>query len=124
MWDYELHLTLKPNWKIFPVDKATPTLNGPPLDFIGYKHYRDYMVLRKKILGKCRKKIYHVKKKQTINIKDARQLVTYAGYLKHAKCYTWYEKYYKPYISVRYLRKKISKYSKKGCESNVVRSDE
>ena len=110
----ELHLNLKPNWKIFPVDLASPSLKGPPLDFIGYKHYRDYVFLRKKTLRKCKRKIAHVKKKQHINIKDARQLITYAGYLKHANCYGWYKKYYRPYVSVRYLRKKISKYSKKG----------
>lgn len=109
----ELSLHLKHNWKIFPLDMSNPNLKGNKLDFIGYKHSRDYKTLRKSILSRYRKKARHVSKKGCINIKDARQLVTYAGYLKHAKCYNWYQKQVKPYVSMRYLRKKISTYDKR-----------
>lgn len=113
-----LVLRLKPNWKIFPLDHSNPNLLGNKLDFLGYKHARDYKTLRKKILKRYKRKIFHVKKKGKINIKDARQLVTYAGYLKHASCYGWYLKYVKPNVSMRYMRKKISNYSKKGREES------
>lgn len=108
-----LRLKVKKNHQIFPVDIATPSITGKPLDFLGFKHHRDFVVLRKKVLLRFDRKIRHVKRKGRINIKDARQLVTYAGYLKHAKCHKWYEHHVKPNINLRQLRAKISKYDKR-----------
>lgn len=108
-----LCLTLKPNYKIFPLDHSNPSLMGNKLDFLGYKHTRDYKTLRKKILGRFKRKVHHVHKKGCTNIKDARQIVTYASYLKHAKCHGWYEREIKPYVNLHYMRIKISRYSKK-----------
>lgn len=110
-------LTLKSNWQIFPVDTWTPNdATGRVLDFLGYKHHRDYVTMRKKVLLKFDRKIRHVMKKESTNIKDARQIITYAGYLTHAQCYTWFKKHVSNNINLRYLRIKISKYSKKECK--------
>lgn len=110
----ELHLRLKDNWQVFPVDGIRKkNKKGRFLDFLGFKIYRDRVGLRSKIALKIQRKAKRIHKKGRANIKDARQMVTYAGFAKYANCRQWFRKHVLPYVSIRRLRRKISNYDRK-----------
>lgn len=85
-----------------------------PLDFLGFKFYKNKVTLRKKVAKRIRRKALHIfKKKGKATIKDARQMIVYAGICKYADCFQWFKKYVLKYISIKKLRKKISEYDKR-----------
>ena len=103
----ELHLRLKDNWQVFPVDGIRKkNKKGRFLDFLGFKIYRDRVGLRSKIALKIQRKAKRIHKKGRANIKDARQMVTYAGFAKYENCRQWFRKHVLPYVSIRRLRRK------------------
>jgi len=102
------------------------TKEGRPLDFLGYKFYRknlfaktNRITLRKSIALRIKRKVKHIYKKGFANIRDARQIVTYAGMCKYANCYTWFKNNVLKYVSISRLRKQISKYDKEKIDSKV-----
>lgn len=102
-----LNLNLKSNWQIFSIDK------GRFLDFLGFKFYRNHTGLRRSIALKIRRKAQRIFKKGRANIRDARTMVTYGGFMRYADCYQWFLHYIKPFVSFKQLRFKISNYDKK-----------
>lgn len=108
-----LNLTLKSNWQVFLMDTIRGFKKGRFLDFLGFKFYREYTGLRSKIALRVRRKAKRIFKKGKPNIHDVRQMVTYAGLVKYANCYKWFQKYVLTYVSIKYLRRKISKYDKR-----------
>ena len=95
----------------------TKTKEGRPLDFLGYKFYRksifaktNRIALRKSIALRIKRKAQHIYKKGFANIRDARQIVTYAGACRYANCYIWFKKNVLKYVSISKLRKQISRY--------------
>ncbi len=97
----ELDLEVKDNWQIFRLDSR-------PLDFLGFRFYRNHTGLRRKLALKMCRKADRIAKKPQITVHDARQMVTYAGYTKYADVYDWYQDHIKPCVNIRRLRKQIS----------------
>ena len=108
----ELNLELKSNWQVFPLVNTTSKKKGRFLDFLGFKFYRTHTGLRSSIALKAKRKAQHIFKKKKANIRDARQMVTYGGFIRYANCYNWFQVYIKKFISFRQLRKQISKYDR------------
>ena len=113
----ELHLQLKDNWQIFFMDSIrSRKKKGKFLDFLGFKFYRTHTGIRRKVALKTQRKAKRIyKKKQNgkkVNVHDARQMVTYAGLCKYANCHNWFYNHVLKYVSVKKLRKQISKYDK------------
>ena len=83
-----LSLSLKNNWQIFPVDKRG-------IDFLGYRFFHGYTLLRKEIANKFKKRMKHVKRMRSmlapINILNS--VMSYWGWMKHANCYRLSDKY-------------------------------
>lgn len=79
--DDNLRLTLKSNWQIFPIDTRG-------IDFLGYRFFHQYMLLRKSIAQRIKTKIGRVKK----NWKHMRPseiifgIMSYYGWMKYANC--------------------------------------
>ena len=76
-----LKLKMKENWQIFPVENRG-------IDFLGYKFFHEYTLLRKSITKKFKKKVRNIKNnwhrmrsEQIIN-----SIMSYYGWLKHANC--------------------------------------
>jgi RNA-directed DNA polymerase len=77
-----LRLTLKGNWQIFPV-----RVRG--IDFLGYRFFGYYTLLRKGIVRRFKLKVYQIKKDncklslaQIVN-----GIMSYYGWLKYCSCY-------------------------------------
>ena len=104
-------LSLKENWQIFKMH--TLKGNGRFLDFMGFKFYRNKITMRKKICLKAMRKAKKISKKKNITIYDARQMMTYIGWMKYTDSHNWYLNYIKPYVKIKKLKKIISDYDKR-----------
>ena len=119
----KLRLELKGDWQVFRfvykeityTDETGRTKKrkyGRDLDFMGFRFYRNRTVMRKSIMLKCARKAKKISKKDKLTIYDARQMVSYNSYLKATDTYNVYLKHIKPYISMKDMRQKISRYEK------------
>ena len=109
----ELHLQLKENWQLFYMDNIRGKKQGHFLDFLGFKFYRNHVGLRSRLALKIQRKAKRISKKERANIRDARQMVTYAGLAKCANCRDWFRCHVLQFVSIKSLRKKISAYDKR-----------
>lgn len=116
----ELGLEMKGDWQVFRFDyKARDgKRKGRPLDFMGFKFYRDKITVRKSILYRTQRKVNKIKRKGKVTWKDAASLLSRMGYIKHSDTYGYYLRYIKPIISVKALRTLMSKHTRKENEKN------
>lgn len=108
-------LKLKDNWQLFRFDyknKKTGKSCGRPLDFVGFKIYRNKTLLRKSILLKLTRKAKKIQKKNKFTIFDAHQMMSYLGWVDWSDTYQVYKKYVAPTITFKKCRKRISQYDK------------
>lgn len=103
----ELGLTLKGNWQVFRFSHGDG--QGRDLDFMGFRFYHDRVTLRKSIMYKASRKARKISKKRRLTIFDARQMLSYLGWLKSTDTYRAYEKWIKPNASFQRLKRKVSK---------------
>lgn len=89
----ELKLDLKDNYKIFPVD-----IQG--IDFVGYRHFRDYVLLRKSIAQRLIRTMRDIQYKMDnggiFTEKDFGAIDSYKGWLKWCNGHNLYIKWIKP----------------------------
>lgn len=91
MTDYlenHLELTLNKKTRIFPVDSTG-------IDFLGYRHFRNYTLLRKSSAARFKKKIYHIEMHhESMNPQSIiSSIMSYVGWLKHCDSYHLANKY-------------------------------
>lgn len=110
----ENHLEIKQNWQIFKFDYINKDGKriGRPLDFMGYKFYRDKTTLRRHIFLSTLRTARRIYKKDKITWYDASQMVSYIGWFKRTNTHAAYEKHVKPFVNIGRCRKIISKYNK------------
>lgn len=116
-----INLKLKDNWQVFKIDCRA-------LDFMGFRFFRNKTILRRSIMLRITRKAKVVSKRH--NIKNARSMLSYLGWLKHSNSRGLYLKWIKPYVNIRQLKDIVKKYSKVGekvCKnlkvSEVLNSD-
>lgn len=113
----ELSLTLKDNWQVFRFQYYK---DGKPygrdLDFMGFRFYRYKTVLRRSIMLKCTRKAKRISKKEHPTVYDARQMMSYKGYLKATQTHNMYLKRIRPYVNFDRLAEIISIYDKRRLE--------
>ena len=116
----ELGLEIKKNWQVFRFDyiDRKGKRRGRPLDFMGFKFYRDRTILRKSILKGIRAKVNRVRRKGKITWVDAACLLSRMGWIWHSDTYAYYERYIKPYIKIKVLKTLVSKHARKENEKN------
>ena len=84
-----LNLKLKENWQVFPVDKRG-------IDFLGYRFFHNYILLRKSIKTKFIKTVKRIVKNydrlkwtEIVN-----SIMSYYGWLKYSNCKNLQNKYF------------------------------
>lgn len=101
-----LHLTVKGNWQIFPVDARG-------VDFVGYRFFHGYTLLRKSTCKRMKAKLksvdWKVSEYGTLTYRQWCQINSYRGWLKWCDGYRLSEKYLVsllPYAE-QYYREKV-----------------
>lgn len=85
-----LNLKIKNNWQIFPT-----FIRG--VDFLGYRLFGDYILLRKKIAKNIKDKCKLIKKRG-VKQHDLNSIMSYMGWLMHCNSYNFTKKYVSPII--------------------------
>jgi hypothetical protein len=83
---YDLKLELKGNYQIFPVD-----VRG--IDFLGYRIFRNYVLLRKSTCLNFKRKMLKMRKKKALSYSDGCSIQSYLGWLKWCNSYRLKTKY-------------------------------
>ena len=105
----ELDLELNPKWQVYRFicikhDKE----RGRDLDFMGFRFYYNRVILRKSIMLRCSRKAKNIFRKGECTVYDARQILSYIGWLDYTDTYRFYLKYVKPFISIQRCKRKVS----------------
>lgn len=100
-----INLSVKGDWQVFKVDSM-------PIDFLGFKFYRNKTILRKRTALRIRRRMCKIHKKDRLNYKDACAVVSYWGWIVRSDSYQFYHKYMKPIISVKKAKRTVSKFAK------------
>lgn len=87
--DTNLKLTIKSNYQIFPVD-----VRG--VDFVGYRHFRTFILLRKTTAKNFKRKMKGLAKLGYITENGYSSIKSYEGWMKCCDSYRLYHKYIDP----------------------------
>lgn len=107
-FEKKLHLRIKGNHQIFP-----SYIRG--VDFVGYRLFKDCILLRKSIAAQMKRKLRIIRKKVEaggeMSYSDYCRIGSYQGWLKHCNGYRLSEKYVQPLqqYAEEYHQKHISK---------------
>lgn len=113
-----LDLEVKSNYQVFRFDYIDKNgkRRGRPIDFMGFKFYRDKTTIRGKIFLRAIRKARKMGQKERITWYDASQIMSYIGWFKHTDTYKAFKKYIEPNINLKLCKKMISNHSKKRKE--------
>lgn len=106
----KLNLKLKGNYQVYRFDYIDKEgkRKGRPLDFMGFKFYRDKTTLRRTIMLKATRKAKKMYKKKKLTWFDCCQLISYMGYFLATDTYGTFQKYIKPYVNIKNCKRQIS----------------
>lgn len=85
--------------------------NNRPIDFIGYRLYRDCTTLRSSICLRITRRVRKVQKKNVLNGHDARSIISYYGWIKNTDSWKLKVKYFDTTLTT--AKEKISSESGK-----------
>lgn len=94
-----LDLTLKDNYQIFPIKSRG-------IDFLGYRMFGKYILLRKRTCKKFKKIMIKLQKDPCLYYGEHCSTMSYLGILKHCNSYRLREKYLKPLHNKIYINDK------------------
>lgn len=115
---HKLGLNMKQDWQVFRFERDGKFRF---LDFMGFRFYRNRTTLRRTIyLKSCRKAKKLYKKGYDITVYDCRQMLSYLGWIDATDTYGAYLKYIKPYVSIKKLKKKISRYERRNNKNAKI----
>lgn len=92
----ELNLTLKENYQIFPA-----RVRG--VDFLGYRFFGEFTLLRKRILKEMKRKLIPLQKKDVLTYSENGSINSYKGWLKYCDSYRLRQKYLVPLKDKYYI---------------------
>lgn len=111
----EIGLEVKSNWQIFLFDYTDQNGNrkGRPVDFMGFKFYRDKTTIRKSIFLRACRKARKISKKLKITWRDACQILSYMGWFYPTDTFQAYKKHIEPFVSVEVCKKIMSNHDRR-----------
>lgn len=110
-----LNLVIKDNWQVFKFVYTDSKDNeiGRPLDFMGFKFYRNRTTLRRSIMLKATRKALKMKSKEKINWYDASQFMSYMGWFACTDTHNIYLKRIQPCVNINACKRLLSKRQKR-----------
>lgn len=99
-------LRLKANWQVWK-------LHSRPIDFVGYRFYKNKTVLRKRIFFRLCRRTRKIKKTGYITTHQAMSMLSLIGWLSHINGCGFYKRNIYPYAPKNKLRRIVSNHSKK-----------
>ena len=102
----KLGLHLKENYQVWKVDSR-------PIDFVGFRFYKNKTHLRKKIFFRLCRRVRKVKKTGYITVSQARGLLSLLGWLTHINGLKFYKEQIYKHAPKWKLKRIISNYAKK-----------
>ena len=109
-------LKLKDNWQVFPVDARG-------IDFVGYRFFHGYTLLRKrnflKLARQCRRVKRKIKSGETLSVHEASGLLSRVSQLKHCSGVNIRRKYFDD-IKAKQLKEIIRANSKRIKDGNKL----
>ncbi len=102
-----LGLKLKANWQIFRVDYIDKKgkRRGRDIDFMGFRFYRDKIVMRKKISLRARRLAARIgKRKGRVSFHQAASMISYFGWFKYTNSANFRRKYIDSTIDIPKLK--------------------
>lgn len=97
-------------------------LSKVKIGFIGATISQNNIVLKDKVFLRAKRTAKRIGRKDRPTIYDARKIMSYAGRFRHFDAYNAFVKYILAYVSIRKIRKQISK--KQRSEGNVYKIPE
>jgi len=88
------------------------TIRGRFIDFMGFRFYRTHTTMRRGITKKAMRKALKLSHKTYITVYDARQMLTYYGWIKHTDSHDFKLRHIDPYVDFTKLKSIISEKSK------------
>jgi hypothetical protein len=110
-WLNVVRLKLKGNYQVWKV-------NSRPIDFVGFRIYKNKIFLRKKIFFRLCRRVRNVRKSKVITIKQAQGLLSLLGWLSHINAWRFYREHIYPYVPKSRIKHVISVYTKQLMEVN------
>ena len=117
-----LRLELKDNWQVFRFEDDEGK-HGRALDFLGFVFHRNRTTIRKSILRSARRKANRTWKVGKPTWYSATQMLSYCGWFFRASAYGYFKKYILSKVSIRKLKKVVSKHSKEKQYEKLARSN-
>lgn len=99
-------LRLKGNWQVCKLDVE-------PLDFMGFRFYRDHIALRRSIMYRITRRVRKVHRKgKFATFKDACAVISYLGWIKHSDTHGMFVKWVKPYLHLGRMKNIVRRYER------------
>lgn len=98
-------LKLKDNHQVWKV-------NSRPIDFVGFRFYKDKTLLRKKIFFRLCRRVRKIKKTGYITVHQAQGLMSLLGWLSHINGWNFYREHIYKYVPKRKLKRIVSNHAK------------
>ena len=110
-----IDMKIKDNWQVFRFDYINKQgeRKGRALDTLGYRFFRDKVILRKSLALTIRRQVKRVSKMSKITPHVAKSLMSRLGWLRHCNSYNFYHKYVKPLINIKKIKEVIRNESRK-----------
>lgn len=97
------------------------TIEERPIDFLGFKFYKEKIVLRTRNFHKMNVRLGKIRKHNHICVSQARCILAYSGWLKQTNLgYLYYKNHIKPICKLGEMKRIISIYDKKVKERNAI----
>lgn len=103
------NLKIKENWQMWRTFSR-------PLDFVGYRFYKGYTLLRKRLFFHLMRTVRRIKARH-LNIRSARRFNSLVGWGNHINFKTFYCEKIKPIVTKGLAKKYISRYDRKNNET-------
>ena len=97
---------------------------GRPIDFMGFKFYRDKTTIRKSIFLRACRLARRLNKKMKISWHDACQLLSYLGWFYPTDTFGAYQRHIKPFVSVQKCKRIMSNHDRRKNGNNLQNSSE